>query len=174
MNLILIGYRGTGKTSVAKVLAKRLKMKVIHLDEEIVKKAKMPINEIVKKYGWKHFRKLETEVVKEISGVDDCIIDTGGGVILKKENINNLRKNSIIVLLTADVLTIIDRIKKSSDRPALTKKGFIDEVEEVLKERKHRYIKAADYEVDTTELSINEVADRIIEYLKFVKGIKKK
>ena len=167
MNLILIGYRGTGKTSVAKILALRLHSKLISTDEEIVMREKMRIPEIVEMYGWNYFRDAESEVIKEISREDDCIIDAGGGVVLREENIKNLRRNGKIVLLYAEVNTIAVRIKDDTQRPSLTgKKTFIDEIEDVLKERNPLYEKSADFSVDTTNLTVEEVVERIIEYLK--------
>ena len=166
MNLILIGYRGTGKSSVAKILSEKLHAKLISTDELIVKKAGMGIPEIVEKHGWEHFRNLESGIVKEIISDDDLIVDSGGGVVLRDENIKSLRKNSKIVLLTADTKTIASRIKDGKNRPSLTgKKSFIEEIEEVLKERKPIYDKAADFRVDTSKLRVSTVAKRIIDWL---------
>jgi len=94
MNLVLIGYRGTGKSSVAEILAKRFAAKKVSTDELIVQKAGMSIPEIVEKYGWEHFREVESEVVKEVCKEDDLIIDAGGGVVLREENIKNLQGDS--------------------------------------------------------------------------------
>ncbi len=167
MNLVLIGYRGTGKSSVAKLIAEKMHAKLISTDELIVKKAGMSIPEIVKSKGWEHFRDVESEVVKEVSKLDDCIVDAGGGVVLRDDNVKNLKKNSKIVLLTADVKTIANRIKDDSGRPSLTgKKSFVEEIEDVLKKRMPKYEKAADFSVDTSKLSVSEVAEKIVERLK--------
>lgn len=167
MNLVLIGYRGTGKSSVAKLIAEKMHAKLISTDELIVKKAGMSIPEIVKSKGWEHFRDVESEVVKEVSKLDDCIVDAGGGVILRDDNVKNLKKNSKIVLLTTDVKTIANRIKDDSGRPSLTgKKSFVEEIEDVLKKRMPKYEKAADFSVDTSKLSVSEVAEKIVERLK--------
>ena len=93
MNIALIGYRGTGKTSVGKLLAKKLNRKLLSTDKMIIKKAGMPINKIVKKCGWNRFRHLESEAIKNISGKDNCIIDSGGGVILKNKNIDVMARS---------------------------------------------------------------------------------
>jgi shikimate kinase len=90
MNLVLIGYRGTGKSVVAARLVEKLPMTVVSLDEEIEREAGLSIPEIVKKHGWSWFRDLESEITKRLSAMDNLILDTGGGVVLRKENVRNL------------------------------------------------------------------------------------
>ncbi|MEK6983300.1 MAG: shikimate kinase [Nanoarchaeota archaeon] len=164
MNIALIGFRGTGKTTIAKLLARNLDIKLICTDEEIVKRTKISINNFVKKYGWDKLREVESEIIENVSDFDECIFDTGGGIVMRNENIINLKKNALIVLLTADVKTIAIRIKGSKERPALTKKNFYDEIKDVLQDREIRYKKAADYTIDTSRLSPQEVCDLIMHY----------
>lgn len=167
MNIVLIGFRGTGKTDVGRRLAEKLDLSLIQTDELIVKRARMPISKIVENYGWSVFRDMESEIVEEVGRVDNCVIDTGGGIILRKANVNNLRRNGKLILLKADVATIIERIKDNKERPSLTGvKSFIEEVKEVLKERRIKYEEAADFTIDTTRLTVDEVADEIINFLK--------
>lgn len=165
MNITLIGFRGTGKTTIAKLLAKNLDKKLVSTDEEIVKKIKISIPKFVKKYGWDKFREIESDVVEYVSDFDECVFDTGGGIVMRNENIINLKKNSLIVLLIADLSTIKNRLKNSKDRPSLTEKNFIDEIKEVLEERKSRYKKAADYTIDTSTLTPEEACELIIHYV---------
>lgn len=163
MNIVLIGYRGTGKSTVAEALAKRLGMNVISTDKMIVERAGKSIPEIVESSGWDYFRDLESEVIKNISELDDFIVDAGGGVIIREINTQNLKKNGIVFWLTAGVPTIAKRIKADTQRPSLTgSKSFVDEIEEVLAQRIPLYKSAADYEINT-ECSINDVVARIIE-----------
>ena len=165
MNIALIGFRGTGKTTIARLLAARLDKKLVSTDEEIVKKTKMPIAKFVKNYGWGRFREVESDVIEYISDFDECIFDTGGGIVARNENIINLKKNALIVLLTADINTIKGRIKNSK-RPPLTGKGnHIDEVKDVLQEREARYKKAADYVIDTSRLTAEEACGLIMHYI---------
>ena len=163
MNIVLVGYRGTGKSSVARIFSRELGYSVLSMDKEITKKAGMPIPEIVEKFGWDRFRDIESEVAEQISNLDNYIIDTGGGVILRDKNVENLRKNSKVFWLTADIPTIVKRIKHGTHRPSLTDgKSFVDEIEEVLIQRREKYKKAADYIVDTSKLSSSDVAKKIV------------
>lgn len=167
MNIVLIGPRGSGKTEVAKVLARGLKMKLIEMDRLITKKAGMSIPEIVRNYGWDRFRDIESEVAEEIADLDDCIIDTGGGVVSRQRNVDNLRKNGIVILLMADVETLVNRIKDDMERPSLTRrKSFTEEMEDVLRARREKYVSAADYTIDTSKLALEQVAERAIEWLR--------
>ncbi len=163
MNIVLIGYRGTGKSTAGKILAEKLNRPLIPMDELIVKKAGMSIPEIVEKHGWDYFRDIESEVAKEVSNKDNCIIDCGGGVVLRDENVKNLKQNGKCFLLKANMDTIISRIQGDANRPAL-KEGmsFKEEQEKVLKEREPKYKSAADIEVDTSVLNIEQAVEKIL------------
>jgi shikimate kinase len=163
MNLVLIGYRGTGKSAVAEILSRKLGRAAVSLDEEIAREAGMPIPEIVEKHGWTRFRDLESEIASRFAERDDLVLDTGGGVILRPENTANLRRSGAVFWLKASVEVIVDRIQESTERPALTEgRSFLEEVEEVLSERLPLYRAAADREVDTDPLAPTQVADEII------------
>lgn len=166
MNLILIGYRGAGKSSVGRLLAERLGWDLISTDAEIVRKAGLPIPDIVQRFGWDHFRNLESAVCRELADKDHLVIDTGGGAILRPENVDSLKATGSLVWLTVEVRTIIERIGGDTQRPSLTgAKSFTDEVEEVLRERQPKYQAAADHIVATDEKSLSEVADTIMALL---------
>ena len=166
MNIALIGFRGAGKTTIAKLLSKNLDKKLVSTDEEIEKKTKMPIGKFVKKYGWDKFREVESDVIEYISDFDDCIFDTGGGIVMRNENVINLKKNALIVLLTADIKTITSRLRSGKERPALTKKGdYLNEIKDVLQEREERYKNAADYTIDTSRLKPEEACNLIMHYV---------
>lgn len=162
MNLVLIGYRGTGKSTVAALLAKRLGMEVVSLDAEIVGQAGHPIPEIVARHGWPHFRDLESAVTKRVAARDGLIIDAGGGVILRPENVANLKRNGRLFWLRASVPAIVGRIEAGTQRPALTAgKTFTEEVEDVLRERTPLYEAAGDHQVETDRRSPEDVAAEI-------------
>jgi shikimate kinase len=162
MNLVLIGYRGTGKSTVAKLLAARLGMEVVSLDQEIVREAGRSIPEIVAAHGWPYFRDLEAEVTRRCAARDGIIIDAGGGVILRPENVENLRRHGRLFWLRASVPVIVARIESGTERPALTAaKSFTEEVEDVLRERTPLYEAAAHHRVDTDGRSAEEVAAEV-------------
>ena len=164
MNIVLIGYRGTGKSVVGKLVSERLQMKCIAMDSRIVEKAGMSIPDIVENHGWTTFRDMESEVARELAELDDIIIDTGGGVIERPENIDVLQANSCIIWLKASVSAIVSRIQGGTERPSLTgEKSFTEEVAEVLERRTPKYRSAAQYEIDTEQLTPEQVADRIIQ-----------
>ncbi len=166
MNIALIGYRGTGKTTVSKLLADELGYKLLSTDALIVEHANLSIPEIVKKNGWEKFRKYEREVISEIAEFDDCVFDCGGGIVENWENIAALKKNKStkIVLLEADVNTIAERIQ-GSDRPSLTSKNIVNEIEEVLNKRRKLYQKAVDIKIDTSKINPIETVKKIRKLL---------
>ena len=159
MNIALIGFRGTGKTTVARLLARKFDKKLISTDEEIVKKANMSPPKFVEKYGWDKFLELESEMVESISYLDECVFDTSDGIVVRNENIINLKKNALIVLLTADIKTIISRVRRTA------KNNDAEELKNDLLERESKYKRAADYAIDTSRLSPEEVCDLITHYI---------
>ncbi|MCC6966325.1 MAG: shikimate kinase [Nitrospira sp.] len=166
MNLVLIGYRGTGKSTVGKVLARKLGRTVVSTDAEIVKRANLPVPEIVRQFGWDHFRDVESAVCRDFAARDGLIIDTGGGAILRPENVAVLQKNGMLVWLTATVDTITRRIGGDTQRPSLTgTKSFTEEIRDVLTERTPKYQAAAAHVVSTDGVSTAEVAERILRLM---------
>jgi len=167
MNIVLIGYRGTGKTAVGKKLSHKLRRPLYQLDALIEKHEGAAISEIVAQHGWDYFRDREAELLAGVADKKDCIIDTGGGVVLRNENIDRLKKNGILFWLTADPETITSRIRDDAGRPSLTPgKSFIEEVEEVLQQRLPLYVKAQDFTVDTGGKTVDVIADEIVKILK--------
>jgi shikimate kinase len=166
MNVVLVGYRGTGKSTVARLLGTALGREVVSLDAEIVREAGRPIPAIVAEHGWPHFRDLEAAVTKRVAARDGLIIDCGGGVILRDDNVANLRRDGTVFWLRAAVPTIVARIEGGTERPALTAgKTFTEEVEDVLRERTPRYAAAAHHEIDTDEVSPEDIAREIVRRL---------
>lgn len=166
MNIVLIGYRGTGKSTVATILGQRLGRNVISTDEEIVKEAKQSIPQLIEQFGWDHFRTLETEVCQKLTGQDNLVIDTGGGLILKEENVKMLKENGKIFWLTAEVPTIASRISGDTQRPSLSgTKSFVEEIEEILEIRKPHYQAAADHVILTDQISPEHIADAVLSHI---------
>ena len=167
MNLVLIGYRGTGKSTIAQLLADRLGWGLISLDAEIAKKAQRSIPEIVEQFGWDHFRQLESEICQTAAQQDHMVIDTGGGIIVREENIRALQSQGIIFWLTANISSISQRIGEDSQRPSLTAgKTFLEEIEEVLRDRTPKYQVAAHYTISTDTETPNILVNQILTLMK--------
>lgn len=162
MNIVLIGYRGTGKSHVGSLLAKHFNRTLVSMDSEIVKSAGKSIPEIVAASGWPAFRDLETAEARKLAGCDDLVIDCGGGVIERPENVAILQVNGKVFWLRAEVATIVGRIAGDNQRPALVAgKTFTEEIAEVLEARSPKYHAAAHHEVVTDGLTPEEVAAQI-------------
>jgi len=164
LNIVLIGYRGTGKSAVGRILADQLAWPLFGFDRLIVEKAGKTIPEIVAEKGWEHFRDLETEITLECAVKDQSILDTGGGCILRSRNVRALKGNGTLFWLQASVPTIAGRIRADDQRPSLTgDKSFLDEIADVLKEREEKYRAAADYAIETDSMTPAEIAGLIRE-----------
>ena len=166
MNVVLIGYRGTGKSTVGKIVAARLGRVLVSTDAEIVKLVGRSIPEIVEQHGWEYFRDLESKVCQGLAGGDGLVIDTGGGAILRSRNVEVFKETGRLFWLTASVSTITERIGHDTQRPSLTGvNSFLDEIQDVLRERTPKYQAAADYILETDGKSASEVADEILARL---------
>ena len=169
-NVILIGFMGTGKTSIGKILATKLGCVFVDLDHKIEADNNMSIPDIFKKFGEAHFRALEKQAVKEVTERHGIVIATGGGTIKDPENLKLLKESGLVICLTATVDEILFRTENKGDRPVLDKK---DEdqgdrraaIEKLLEERRQFYDQA-DYKVDTTDWSPMQIIDDICQYLK--------
>jgi len=164
-NIVLIGFMGCGKTVVASQLARILGMKVIDVDTEIEKSAEMTINEIFKQFGEPRFREIETETIKQVSENNNVIISTGGGAVLKQENMDAMRGKGVIVCLNAAPETILERTKSTRDRPLLLVEKPLERIKKLLEFRKPFYEKA-DIMIDTESKTPLEIAEEIIERIK--------
>ena len=163
MNIVLIGYRGTGKSTVGRLLAARLGRELVSTDAETVKRAQRTIPEIVAQEGWEYFRDLESDICRELASRDHLVIDTGGGAILCAQNVEALKKDGILFWLTASVETIAKRIGGNNQRPSLTgTKSFVDEIEDMLRERTPKYQAAADHSIATDDRSINQLVETLL------------
>ena len=133
---------------------------------EIVKRAGRNIPDIVAQHGWDYFRDLESQVCRDLAEGDRLVIDTGGGAILRSENVERLKHHGIVFWLTASVETITKRIGRDTQRPSLTgTKSFVDEVQDVLRERTPKYEAAADHIIATDGRSTVQIADEILARL---------
>ena len=166
MNIILIGFMGVGKTEVGKLLAKKLKMTYIDTDSMIEKEQKTAINDIFAKKGEESFRDMESGLLEKLGDLDGRVISTGGGIILRPENVIKLKSMGPLVLLWADPDTIYERIKKDDTRPLLKVEDPKGRIREILEFRAPIYKGIADLEVDTSLLSPDEASNKIAEFVK--------
>lgn len=167
-NIVLIGFMGTGKTSIGKLLAAKLGCAFIDLDHKIESDNNMKIPEIFQKYGEAHFRELEKQAVKEAAERRGIVIATGGGTIKDKENMRLLKQSGVVICLTADVDEILLRTESKGDRPVLDAKDKAHgnrraAIEKLLEERQIFYDQA-DYKVDTTNWSPMQIIGDICRY----------
>ena len=167
INIALIGFMGTGKTAVGKLLSKRLHLKFIEMDSLIERKAGKPIPQIFQQDGEIAFRELEIDVAKEIAGEQNVVIACGGGIVLNRINIDRLRVGSVMVHLTASPTVILKRTMGDNNvRPLLNVSDPVLRIKELLKFRRPLYERAADITINTSRLSINAVVEQIINKLK--------
>jgi shikimate kinase len=168
-SIFLIGYRGTGKSTVARLLAERLGRDWIDADDEIERRAGKSIAAIFAENGEPAFRDLETSVVAELCRWRRSVVALGGGAVLSEVNRTAIRSAGIVVWLTASVDTLSRRLaadeSNASRRPALTKSGGLSEIETLLATREPIYRACATFEVDTEDKTPAEIADEIMAHL---------
>lgn len=161
-NIFLIGFMGTGKSTVASWLSREYDMDVIEMDERIAEKEGISIPEIFKKYGETYFRDAETGVLQEIAGEKNKVISCGGGVVLRESNVALMKQNGRIIFLTATPETILERVKDSDNRPLLQNHKNLVSIREMMEQRREKYEKAADLIIDTDKKAIQEICLEIL------------
>lgn len=163
-NIILLGFMGTGKTSIAKKIAVDFGMQFIEMDSIIEEREGITINEIFSTKGEPYFRMIEASVVKELSDKKGLVISAGGGVVLNPDNISELQKNGILICLNATPEEIYNRIKDQTHRPLLKVKDPLVRIKELLEYRKPYYDKIA-LQIDTTGKDIEEVVNEVKDFI---------
>lgn len=157
---------GTGKTAVGRALAAKLGKEFIELDGLISERAGKSISRIFEEDGETSFRELEIQIAKEAGSGENRVIAGGGGVVLNQINLARLREKGIIVYLTAAPEIIFKRVSGDSGRPLLNTAERLERIKELLEFRKPFYERSYDIKVNTSKLSIESVARRIIQELK--------
>lgn len=160
-NIVLIGFMGTGKTTIAIALANRLGMRYVSTDDLIEKKEKRTINEIFRESGESYFRDVESAVIRDVSCQEGLVIDTGGGAVIRQENLPYMKSGGVVICLTAEEEAIMERTKKYKHRPLLDCDDPKRRIRELLEKRAPLYAKA-DYTIDTGALTARQVVERIV------------
>ena len=164
-HIYLIGFMGTGKSTVSKTLKELLRWKEIEMDDEIAKACGMEIPAIFEKYGENYFREQETRLLEKIARGGAAVVSCGGGAVLRRENVEIMKQSGSIVLLSAEPETIYHRVKGNRSRPLLKGRMSVEGIAQLMEQRKEAYRSACDHVVSTdhkTPLQIGkEIADLI-------------
>jgi len=159
-NIFLVGFMGTGKTSVGKALARKKRWRFVDLDDRIEASEKRKIADIFARDGEPYFRQLEKQALREAVLESSCVIACGGGIVTDPENIEIMKKAGILVCLTASAEVIIERTRRFAHRPLLNVPDPKAKIESLLKIRAAAYA-LADVSIDTSGVSIQEAAEKI-------------
>ena len=161
-NIVLCGFMGSGKSTVGRLLAEKMGRKLIDIDYYIVKKEKMSIPQIFEKYGEEYFRACETQACKELSQLSGCIISTGGGTLLREENVIEMKSNGVVFLLDVNADVVLSRLANDKTRPLLQREDKETAVKTLMQQRSPLYNRAADHIVNA-ELPPWQVCNKIME-----------
>lgn len=163
-NIVLVGFMGTGKTRVGKILATQLKRQRLCLDDMIEWKVGKPIAKIFEEDGESYFREVESEVVKAASHDKNVVIDAGGGVVIDQNNIKRLKEHGVVICLIARPEVIYDRTKGSTHRPLLNLPDPVTSIRELLGKRREYYTQA-DHTIDTSDITPEEIVAKILDIM---------
>lgn len=162
-NVFLIGFMGAGKSTIAKKLTEELDMELVEMDQRIVEEQGMSINEIFEQKGEAGFRDIESQLVVDLGKQEASIISCGGGVVVREQNVENMKKSGKIVFLTARPETILERVKDGTDRPLLNGHMNVEYIEQLMEKRRALYEGAADIKISTDNKTVEEICKEIIE-----------
>lgn len=165
-NIFLIGFMGCGKSTVAAKLNRMYGMNVVEMDQMIEKEQHLSIPEIFERYGEEHFRNLESELLKKIQLGSNQVVSCGGGVVLREQNVAEMKKNGRIVLLTAKPENVLKRVKGNDDRPILKGKKNVQDIAELMEKRREKYEAAADFVVATDDKQVRAICEEIMQKIK--------
>ena len=172
-SIVLIGMMGAGKSSVGRCLQQRTGLARLDTDEMVAAQFGIPIAQIFEKHGEEGFRIAETEVLRKLALVRPAVVVTGGGIVVRAENVDLLKQLGTIVWVTADEATLFERASRRNDRPLLQQENpravFLD----LLREREPLYRTAADLRVDTSKMTHDEVVEAILSKLQEVTALRK-
>ncbi|MDD2511368.1 MAG: shikimate kinase [Syntrophomonas sp.] len=165
-NIVLIGFMGTGKSSVGQRLAEKLKMKFVDMDREIEKITGLPISQLFRKHGEIRFRSEEKLLAQKLSCESNLVIATGGGVVLSQENIEALRENGILICLEASAEEILKRINRKKGSRPLLKKEIGEKDIKLMLEARETFYACTDFRIDTDNKEPRMVVEEITRRLR--------
>lgn len=161
-NIFLIGFMGTGKSTIARNMKRKYHMEILEMDETIVEREGMSIPDIFSIKGEMYFRDLETALLKEMQEKDNVVVSCGGGIVLREQNVESMKKSGYIVLLTASPETILKRVKRDENRPLLKGKKNVKDIQELMEARREKYESAADIQICVDQTDSRKVCLEII------------
>ena len=162
-HIYLIGFMGTGKTTISHKLQEMTGAKEVDMDAWIVEKNDMTINDMFDKFGETYFRDRETDAVREIAGTAPAIVSCGGGAVLRQENTQMMKNGGRIVLLTATPETVYERVKNSTDRPLLNGHMNVEYIASMMEKRRELYAGACDISVAPDGKTPSQIAEEILK-----------
>ena len=165
-NIFLIGFMGTGKSTVAKALKKETGAEIIEMDQLIAQRENLSIPKIFEEKGEAYFRNVETELLMELQSGEKTIVSCGGGVPMREKNVLEMKKSGKVVLLTALPETILERVKDNEDRPLLQNRKSVEGIRELMEQRREKYEAAADVMVATDGKSAETIAREILQTIR--------
>lgn len=165
-NIYLIGFMGSGKSTISACLHKRYGMKQMEMDEIIEQEEGMPISEIFARKGEPYFRELETKLLKRFQNECNLVVSCGGGTAMRECNVQEMKKNGKIVLLLAEPETVYERVRHTHNRPLLEGNMNVEYIRGLLEARMPKYQAAADVVVETDNRTAEKICEEIIEKMK--------
>ena len=162
-NLFFIGFMGSGKTTVSTAFAKKYNRRKIEADDIIIERAGMPVKDIFAKYGEEHFRDMETQICRELVDISDHVVSCGGGMPVRPQNVEYMKKNGFVILLEATPETILDRCKGTDERPILNGHMNVEYIAALQAKRRDAYHNAADIVIQTDDKTVEEIVEEVYE-----------
>ena len=165
-NIFFVGLMGAGKTTIGKLLAKKLKKTFYDTDHEIEKKLGVKVSVIFELEGEEGFRKRETQMIDELTNKKDIILATGGGAVLSEENRRLLKERGKVIYLNAKPQHLAKRMAFDKDRPLLQQGNMLDTLNNLYKERHRLYLGVSSFVVDTGQQKTQTIINKIEALLK--------
>lgn len=162
-NIILIGFMGAGKSTISDYLSTMFAMDIVEMDQVIAEREEMTIPDIFATYGEEYFRTLETNLLIEMQSKKNTIVSCGGGAAMRERNVQEMKKNGRVVLLTASPETIYERVKDSDDRPVLNGRKNVKGISELMEQRREKYEAAADVVVNTDGKTVLQICEELVQ-----------